>query len=144
MKILKKIGLLLCLIGLSGCFNNTMTWADAEKDINKAKENGWVVYHENTDDNKLAIEKESEAAFKKELNKDYDITSLSFTALSNDNYGYGHIITFTEFENSNEPEYIYELFSSREGNMMKCYISGTILVESNCQEGIDLLGYTFK
>lgn len=140
MKILKKIGLLLCLIGLTGCSNSTMSWSDAEKDIDKAKENGWVVYQENTDDNKLAIEKESEAAFKNELNKDYVITILSFTALSNDNYGYGHIITFTEFANSNEPEYIYELYSSREGNMMKCYISGTILVETNCQEGIDLLG----
>ncbi len=141
MKLFRKIGLLLCLVGLTGCSNNTMTWADAEKDINKAIENGWHFYHENTDENKLAFEKENETAFKKELNKDYDITILSVCALT---YDKGKIMVFCEFANSNEPEWIYELYSSREGNWMKVYISGSILIETNCQEGVDLLGYTFK
>lgn len=141
MKKLKKLGTLFLIIGLISCSSKTMTWADCEKDINKCIENGWSFYHENEEDALLKCEKELETLFKKELNKDYDVTLVSGRWLSKE---LGEIIVFHEFKNSNEPEYVYELYSSREGNMVKVYISGTILIETNCQAGIDLLGYTFK
>ena len=78
-----------------------MTCADAQNDINKAIENLWKVHDENIDENKLFFEKEYETAFKKELNKDYDITILSVYALT---YERGKIMVFREFANSNELE----------------------------------------
>ena len=140
---MKKIALLLVAVLsvtllFAACTPN-YTWEDAEKDIARIEDLGFVVYMENNEENVRDVTKSINDQLSSE-GKKFTVEIVNLCNLANENYD---IISFKEFKTEEQAKAMYDNYIAS-GSAQKVVLFGTILINSNAQEAIELLGYDFK
>ncbi|MCR5786523.1 MAG: hypothetical protein K6G28_02320 [Acholeplasmatales bacterium] len=124
-----------------GCSKNKVDWEVLKENSNLLVQNGWTVFREDTQENCELDSKEFIKYYKEELNQDVSFEVVHVLCL---NKGDFETCIFYELKSDDQSNYIYNLYSSREGNQRKSFISGKYYIDTNSEEAMKLLGYKFK
>ena len=140
---MKKMALLLVAVLsvtlLFAACTPSYSWEDAEKDIETLKEAGFTVYIENTEEelkefnNSLNYQLTSD-------NKNFSVELVNVCCLVINKYD---IIAFEEYKTEKQAKDIYDYYHEV-SSIQKLVRFGKIVIGTNAQEAIDLLGYDFK
>ena len=138
-KIILAVLCMFMLVGFCGCSKNDVTWSDLKQKSDLLVQNDWTVFHEDTNENATELSEEYDSMVKT-IDAKYTIEIIHVLCL---NKGDDYTCNFYELKTEEQPNYIYNLYKSREGNMRKLFISGKYVVDTNSDEAIQLLGYQF-
>ena len=140
---MKKIALLFVVILsvtlLFAACTPSYGWGDAEKDIETLKAAGFTVYTENTEEelkdfnNSLNYQLTSD-------DKDFSVELINVCCLVINKYD---IISFEEYKTEKQAKDMYDYYHEV-GSIQKLVRFGKIIISTNAQEAIELLGYDFK
>ena len=124
-----------CVILFTSCSHSKYSWNNVMDDVNLLNENNYSVYLENTSENK-------EYANKEFASWGLDITVTNIIGCAKND---SSIIYFEEFESEKQAKdlYEYQLSTLGEDRSVKFCLKGDILISSNVDEAISLLGYNF-
>lgn len=123
---------------LTSC-SSSITWNNIKEDVTLLQKNGFVLYFDDTE----ASVKETNDLFQTDLidsGLDFLITNV-YGLYEEDNEL--NTITFIKFDDKNDANCVYDLFTNRLSSTsgVKHYIFNDILVTSNSNDAIDILGY---
>ena len=140
--IMKKVALLLVVVLsitliFSAC-TPSYTWEDAEKDVERLKEIGFEIYIENTEEEREYHSESYNKDFERE-GKDLRVELVNICGLVIN----WDIIIFKEFKTEKQAKAMYELYIES-GSAQKVVRFGKIVINTNAQEAMELLGYNFK
>ena len=140
---MKKIALLLVAI-LSvtllfvACTPN-YSWEDAEKDIETLKEAGFTVYIENTEEERENFADSLNKELKR-VGKDSSVEIVNVFGLVINKY---EIAVFEEYKTEKQAITVFDYYQEVSPRY-KVVRFGKIIIGTNAQEAIELLGYDFK
>ena len=129
----------LCAMSFLTSCSSSITWNNIKEDVTLLQKNGFVLYFDDTE----ASIKEANDLFQTDLidsGLDFLITNV-YGLYEEDNEL--NTITFVKFDDKNDANYVYDLFTNRLSSTsgVKHYIFNDILVTSNSNDAIDILGY---
>ena len=139
---MKKVALLLVAILsatlLFAACTPSYTWEDAENDIERLKEIGFEIYIENTEEER---EYRSES-YNKDLEREGKDCSVELVNICGLVINWD-IIIFKEFKTEKQAKTMYDNYIAS-GSAQKVVRFGKIVINTNADEAIELLGYNFK
>ena len=140
---MKKISVLLAvLLSVTLIFAScapSYSWQDAENDVERLKEIGFEVYIENTQE---TLEELTES-LNKQLARDGEDFTVEFVNVCGLVINKYEVIVFEEYATEKQAKRIYDYYRGYTIDM-KYVLFGKILISTDTQEAIDLLGYDFQ
>lgn len=128
--------MLVSVLFFSSCTKTNYSWNDVLNDVNLLKDNNYAVYLENSKENQDRANKEF-------LSWGLNITTTNVIGCFKDST---NVVYFEEFESEKQAKELYEYQISNLGKdrSIKFCLKGNIVISSNYDEAIKLLGYNFE
>lgn len=123
------------VLSFASCSQSNYSWDDVLNDVDSLRANGYVVYLENSKENQDNANEEFSSW-------GLNITATNIIGCLKENT---NVIYFEEFESEKQAKELYEYQLSDLGKdrSIKFCLKGNILISSNFEEAMNLLGYKF-